>query len=689
MRKLLWALAVGMMLVPVAAWSLVSTTNKDFEDGFQTSGIANGWAAYDSAPAPVCAGDSATYHSGAWSQKVTSGGIKAAFTAPPGLCKVSVWVKAPTGVARVHIMGYEVDTGTIPPSSYMANTASNTWQKLTKTVLVKVDMAVVYCATYGGASYFDEITVEPVGEHIPPQELWWNQVNPGGVGGNPFLCGGVFEGSVIFGQVGNCVKMYGTEYVNDTPLVHQTPDDLDNDDYTAKCATILDGYIYCTTGYGDIRQSVDWGALGRYMPFNKTSTVPATDPTNVLLRKKVNNDASALVTDGTYLYAQDDNLGGNAATNTIYKWQMNHADGGSIVGNVSPFPKTITGYSQFLGICYWNGKIYAAEGMNGGQILEIDTTSGVVTPLLSAPNLLPDTGGNFGQVARYGDKIFVGTAVGHLYTWQLISGTWTLVSGYDLRMNEGIFSPNPGYVLGLAISGDGTNAKYAWVNTGGVCRYYDLYPPIAGDLGDVDFNSGNPAWVGNAVITALGPTDTGFWIENQGRTAGAWVPTTEVPTVGNLVSIKGTPSKSASGERTLTPSEAIVQGAAADPVLTPLMMTNKTLGLAAGGVGLATDGMLVKISGKVTGFVEADNFAFYIDDGSGVLSGIASPAVGVKVTIADGAPGYTAENFESLVYTGTPCTAVVTGIVRLDVVGGSIVRRIDARSAADIVITAL
>ena len=219
----------------------------------------------------------------------------------------------------------------------------------------------------------------------------------------------------------------------------------------------------------------------------------------------------------------------------------------------------------------------------------------------------------------------------------------------------------------------------------------DYVPPAEGDLGDVDFNSGYPVWVGNAVVTALASVDaapTGFWIENQGRTVGAWVPTTEVPTVGSLVSIKGSPSKSASGERTLTPAEPIVQGAAADPVLTPLMMTNKTLGSATGSIGLATDGMLVKISGKVTGVSGAQGF--FLDDGSGVPSDT-SPILGVKVVLANGgfmdAEGV--NNWQMIFESPQPCTAVVTGVVRLEKIGDTVYRRIDARSAADIVITAL
>ena len=702
MKRLLIALTLVIMVLPVAAWSMATTTNTDFEGGFQTNGIANGWYPANAAITTGFAGESApaNVHSGAWSQRVATagGGVKARIVvAQPGLCTVSVWVKASTvGSAKVAIMP---EDGVVSPSDYLSNTVANTWQKLSKTVVAKrsvlsapdmgwidlmdpavtyEDSIVIHCGIAGGTSYFDEVSVVPVGEHIQPKVVFWNQVGGGDAGGNPFLIGGVFDGNVILGQISNCAKMYGLPYVGwDAPPLHQTPADIGNVDFTAKCATILNGYTYATTGYGDIRQSVDWGALGPIINFNN----------NPAPRQKVANDSSTLVTDGTYLYSQDHNLGGNTATNTIYKFAVNHAGGGSISNAGGGFPKVITGYSQFLGIGYYGGKIYAAEGLNGGQILEIDTGTGVATPLLSAPNLLPNTGGSWGQVARFGDKIFVGTASGNLYTWKLISGTWTLVSGYDISLKVGAQFQGEGYtpVLGLAAS----SATGLWTTTGAFLRYFDLDPVTESNLGDIDFGAGGSAWVSNAVITALGPTDTGFWIENQGRTAGAWVPTAEVATVGNLVSIKGIASKSASGERTLTPSEAIVQGAAADPVLTPLMMTNKTLGLATGGVGLATDGMLVKISGKVTGFVEADNFAFYIDDGSGVLSGIASPAVGVKVTIADGSPGYTVENFESLVYTGTPCTAVVTGIVRLDVVGGSIVRRIDARSAADVVITAL
>ena len=710
MKRLLIALTL-MMVLPAAAWSMSSTTNKDFEDGFQTSGIANGWQAATAITTGFASESSpANVHNGAWSQKVVTAGsgVKAKFDTEPGLCTVSVWVKAPAGAAKVAITAGVEDYTQIPPSELLTNTANNTWQKLTKTLVAKrsvlsapdpgwidptdplvtySDSIVVFCATAGGTSYFDEVTVEPVGEHVQPQALWWNVAGGGDRGGNPFLCGGVFDGNVIFGQISNCVKMYGHTLIGwlDPPL-YKTPDAIGNDDFTAKCATVLNGYIYCTTGYGDIRQSVDWGDLGRYMPFNKTSTVPATDPTNVLLRKKVNNDSSALVTDGTYLYAQDDNLGGNAATNTIYKWQMNHANGGSIVGNVSPFPKTITGYSQFLGICYYDGKIYAAEGMNGGQILEIDTTSGVVTPLLSAANLLPNTGGNYGQVARYGDKIFVGTASGHLYTWQLIAGTWTLVSGYDLHMDE--FPSITRYVLGLAAN----SARSLWVTTGGCLRYYDLPPGSAGSLKDVNFDTGLSEWVNDAVITAKAPAGEGFWVENIDRTTAAFVAYTGDMTtldIGNLVTIKAMASRNASGERVLTPTlgaDAVVEGAAAE--LKPLMMTNKTMGPVTGSIGLANDGMLVKIAGKVTGVSGAQGF--FLDDGSGVPSD-SSPILGVKVVLANGGfmDSEGVNNWQMIFESPQPCTAVVTGVVRLEKIGDTVYRRIDARSAADIVITAL
>ena len=699
MKKLFIVLTLVMMVLPAAAWSMSSTLNKDFEDGFQPTGIATGWYALNATPM-VCAGDSTTFHNGAWSQKVvtTGTGVKAKFDTPPGLCTVSVWVKAPIGVAKVAIMAGDTTPAT---TDYMTNTSS-AWQKLTKTLVAKrspidnsnpidpinpavayTDTVVVVCATYGGTSYFDDVEVVPVGYHTPPQLLSWNQAGGGTAGGNPFLCGGVFNGNVIFGQISNCVKMYGENDNPWSPPLHQTPNDIGNDDFTAKCATILNGYIYCTTGYGDIRQSVNWGALGHYMPFNKTSTVPANDPNNVLLRKKLNNDSTALVTDGTYLYAQDDNLGGNAATNTIYKWAMNHAGGGSIVGNVAPFPVTISGCSQLLGICYWNGKIYAAEGLNGGQIFEIDCVTGAVTPLLTAPNLLPNTGGNYGQVARYGDKIFVGTAIGHLYTWELISGTWTLVSGYDLHMDDNPYVTR--WVLGLAAK----NARSLWVTTGGTLRYYNLPPTSAGSLTDIDFDAGLSEWVNDAVVTAVGPAGTGFWVENQQRTVGAQVAWTgALPTVGKLVTIKATASKTASGEKLLTAiADGVTEGATADPVVKPLFMTNKSMGLATGGAGLANDGLLVTVCGKAT-YCDVEWGQFYIDDGSGVPSDV-DGVKGVKVLKADGDYMFDVPNYEQLVYNGLPCYVVATGIVRLEKVGDTIIRRIDVRSAADLVITAL
>lgn len=671
MKRLLVALTVAMILLPVTAWSI--GTNLDFEGGFQSDGVANDWTQYGGA---VNSASDTVFHGGAWSQKCDStaaaGGVRQTIPTLAGKkYHIKAWAKCEAGGTAV----FSPDGGVT-----LASTSSTEWMEFNVTwpaVGLATGPTTLQLESTGGVVYFDDISVTditkvgiPDPDGTTPIKLWWEEVNPGGIGGNPFTCGGVFDGNVILGQISNCVRMYGRQKINGTALVHKTPDDIGNAESTAKGATIIGGYIYAVTGYGDFQQSTNWGTLGPIIPFNN----------NAFTRRKLNNDAAACATDGTHLYAYDVTGPSNAGTSTIYKWAVNHASGGSITPAPN-FPVTITGYSRISGIGYWNGKIYAAEAFNGGQIFEIDTTTGAVTNLLSAPNLVPDTGGNYGQVARYGDKIFLATHNGSLITWQLIGGTWTIVSADDLALFN---TPN---AYGLAVTGDGVNAQNAWVVSGGIVHYYQVAPY---NLGDVDFSTGAPTWASGVVTAIGGPAAPGFWIEDQGRTKGAWIPSTETPTVGNLVSVRGTPSKSASGERILTPSEPIMHGAAANPEITPLLMTNKSLGNAAGGIGPATDGMLVTIVGRVTGFLEdQEALPFFIDDGSGVPTGIESPSVGVKVTIANGDPCWIVENFWDLVYTGTPCTAVVTGIVRLDVVGGSIVPRIDARSAADIVLTAL
>ena len=206
---------------------------------------------------------------------------------------------------------------------------------------------------------------------------------------------------------------------------------------------------------------------------------------------------------------------------------------------------------------------------------------------------------------------------------------------------------------------------------------------------------------GNASNCSLGTEDAahapsqGFWVENQSRTTGAFVAYQgALPAVGKFVTIKAMASKNDGGEKILTPiaaADAVVEGETADPGVEPLIMTGQSIGSSATGIGVATDGMLVKITGKVTGHTIGTEFpgAIYLDDGSSLSSGQPDPAIGVKVTRADGLELYDesdpVENIYAVV--SDTCYATVTGIVRIRKVGDIYVREIQVRSGADVKIT--
>ena len=652
-------------------------TNPGFEQGFEPDGLGIGWAQHG---ASVNSGSNTVVHSGTWAQKCDAtggeGGVEQWIGFEHGKqYLIEVWVKCEPGASAL-----------ISPNGviYSGTTSSTEWNLISVQFTGTGELgATMVLKAVGGVVYFDDVTISvvdpalgiPDPDGVPANQLWWEQVNPGGVGGNPFYCGGVFDGNVIFGQVDNCVRMFGDTQVNGTALLHNTPQHVGNPDSTSKCATIINGYIWSVTGYGDFQVSKDWGELGPIINFNN----------NLQPRWKQNNDGPGMATDGTHLYAYETYGPSNNATTKIYKWtpSVNMVGGvphGTITP-VAPFPKTITGYSRISGIGYWGGKIYAAEAFNGGQILEIDCGTGAVSPLLSAPNLVPNVIGNWGSVARYGDKIFYATSNGALITWKKIGTTWTIVSADTLELEQ------PGHsTFGIAVKGDGVNATNCWVTSPGRITYIDVTSPV--NLGDVNFGVGGSVWVGKAVVTALNP-GVGFWIENEQRTAAAWVPSEENPPVGNYVSVNGVASKSDSGERTITPSQPIQVGAPASPEVKPVIMTNKTLGPATGSKGLATDGMLVTVCGKLTGLVE-DPFAIWIDDGSAVPSGQTWP--GVKVVMANGSLMHEDETLGPILldyyFNGTTTYAKVTGIVRLEKIDGVVYRRIDARSFSDIVLTA-
>ena len=455
-------------------------------------------------------------------------------------------------------------------------------------------------------------------------------------------------------------------------------------DYATKGGCMLNGRIYAQSNNGaQIHQSLlpTWTATpvgfdGPWGPGMATGRDTSAD-----------NDANGLVTDGACLYGSISGDGGSS----IYKWSVDPA-GNDGTGTLTQVWKTDIATSKwFMCIGYYNGKIYALENYGANRtIYEIDCATGVATDILTPGNYLPDGNDNgwvMGQVARCGNRIVAAAWSGHITQWQLIGSTWTLVSNDGGLTNEGY----PAYFIGLSLKpGPDGNARYAWASGANIVYFWDL-TPFTGTPANLSAprKSGYPVYV-DAVVTAQGPAGT-FWVENPERTRAEQVLYTgPMPAIGKVVTLKVTSSTNAAGEKVLTAindTDAVTVGATADPEVKPVYVTNKSMGLATGGAGLANDGMLVKISGKVIG-PTVDSAGFFIDDGSGVPTGLATPDKGVKVLLADGLFMDAVANIE-MVFGGTPCTAVITGIVRLEVIDGKIVRRIDARSIADIVIEAL
>lgn len=528
-----------------------------------------------------------------------------------------------------------------------------------------------------------------------PPVLIYNQFGfgTGGVG-NIFYFGGVYNDLCYAGQItASAVQLWGDEQrlardinnptgppvmtglVNFTPAyptgtLPTTPVVTVNGHTSSNCgksALILNGYLYSSNGSTkQVYQATDWDCT------TGLKGLTADLPVNT----------ECMCTDGTYIY-----MASNAA---LYKYSVNHVTRTFTV--VSGWPKTIASGKVFRGISYYNGSIYMIDNSaQNASAYGVNCSTGAITTF---PSVATGQTTNMMQIVRYGNELFAVGIDAKLYTLDISAGTWT---SFDLNPILGSTD-----CYGIGVKGDGTRAQYAWIShLPGTMSFWALHPySTATDLADpINWKNGYPVYAENAVVTAIG-TD-GFFVENQHRTVGAhviWSGT--MPAIGKLITIKATSSKSNSGERKLTASE-ITEGDTATPAIKPLFVTNKSLGPATASAnwlppdlspglwpGLANDGMLVTVCGKVTGY-NATSGAFYIDDGSGVPSDVVAPAKGVKILKADGSAMTGVTNYATRIVGGLPSYAVVTGIVRLDLVGSSITRRIDARSNADIVITAL
>ena len=546
-----------------------------------------------------------------------------------------------------------------------------------------------------GGSYVRDIALYPA-----IRRIWWETVhwqkppfNIDPMGGNPMGHAQVLiDGNKsIISEGDGGVLLYADEQIDGTAFVKTTPKwTIAPNGYGTKGATILNGRLYSQFGSTAIHQSTlpTWDGImmadGPWCPGMPTG--------------RTEGDSYGLVTDGTHLYGSDSPSGSTAGTPTvwngpayIYKWAVDpNANGGN--GALTEVWKVQIPTSTWLiSIGYWNGKLYAAEGFRGRNIYEIDCATGAYQTILTEPNLIPTACGTdawyMGQVARCGNRLVLANWTGHLTQWVLEDNVWVLKSS-DLGVSP-LTSPN--YLLGLSLKpGADGNAKYAWVSCGSSIAFVDLRPTtIKTPLANPDnFKSGYTANINEAVVTVVGVNQ--FWVENKDRTVGArvlYTPTqaAPMPLPNTVVSIKGTGGKTGAGEKFVTATQVTTIGQYS---VSPLFTTNKNLGPAAGS-GLGNDGMLVKVSGKITG---CDNTlkSFYIDDGSGVANDTPNGDVynalkGVKVCKADGSDYYSL----SWDFWGTTVGhATVVGVVRLEkLTDGTIVRRIDVSSNDAIVIT--
>ena len=485
-----------------------------------------------------------------------------------------------------------------------------------------------------------------------------------GGNGNIYYGGGVFDGTFYTGQITAQAQQWRDEQIGGTALINATPFNFTatppaSPANIAKVSLPLGGYIYMGNGAGYIYRTATWDCAGG---LNLVTGVPVV--------------TECICTDGTYIYMTS---GASSDYYKVHKLAVNHIAGS--VSEASGWPITVVGSTvRFRGISYYNGKLYLVNFKAAGQVWEMDAGTGAFTQI--ATNATGTADSNY-QAVRYGNQLFIVGLDDNLYTYGYAAGSWSLSSTANLGVGD---------CYGIGVKGDGTTAKYAWVtHLASSCSFWDLNPwTTPTNLGDPNnLKNGYPVWVGDAVVTVIGVG--GFWVENKERTAGAHVLWAgEMPAVNTLVTIEGVMATSGGvdpdpvfAEKTLTATEVTSGGAY---TVRPLFSTNKSMGRATGGSGLANDGLLVTVCGKVKGF-DWNTWAMYIDDGSGVDSDI-PPTKGLKVCTPDWG---NVPDFELLVYPVlSPCFAVVTGVVRLEkLTDGTIIRRIDARSGLDIILTAL
>lgn len=187
---------------------------------------------------------------------------------------------------------------------------------------------------------------------------------------------------------------------------------------------------------------------------------------------------------------------------------------------------------------------------------------------------------------------------------------------------------------------------------------------------------------GSLVVTRSGPAE--FWAQSLDRSAGVRIVSTANPPLYSVLgTVQGTvKTDAATTEKYIEAGPGAITWAAGEAPV-PLQTVQKAVAgrKATGGAGLPDDGLLVNIVGRVTAIDYTTN-VFYVEDGSNVendtptSAGATPPSTkvsGIKVQSDGSAMPY-----------ATGMSVGVTGIVRLQVAGESVIRKIEMRGGDDL-----
>jgi len=289
------------------------------------------------------------------------------------------------------------------------------------------------------------------------------------------------------------------------------------------------------------------------------------------------NEDVAIGSNGTYYATKNDTIAGLSDGDVIYKWTDLSSPNPSVVikkpwqcgfgQSIEFVPSTISpsGHDELWLLRGADGSTNPADGSGSWtyDLARLDLTNvagGWIT------STLPGQVGYTGEIVRVGRNIFVRSKY----------SSWYVATLY-----------HPISVGQLKTYGDGTEA-------------------------DV-----------NGVVSAVFPSEKVFYIQSADRSSGVRVsyPGTNLPSVGQSLVVNGTiQTDTTTRERYISCSGWWQSGSS--QTVKPIGVTTKTLGGGQmgyqagveGGVGLSNVGLLVKISGKVTGKQGIDD-CWYISDG--------------------------------------------------------------------------